>query len=156
MTPNYKEAPASADPVARTGNADSIRTRLAHAWRWLRDEQAGRAVAALLLLALAVAGPALMFHGVAEFALRVVLLGLPSLLTLLAFVLLARMAWGPGRTAVLAGAGTYVLVGLFLAWRQVGYLESNDLDRLWVVLIWPTVTLLYLGPALGWWPDHAE
>lgn len=141
--------------MTRTGNEDPLRTRLAHAWRWLRDEQAGRAVAVLLLLALAVTGPALLFHGAGRLVLRVVLLGLPSVLTLLAFVLLARMAWGPGRTAVLAGAGAYVLVGLFLAWRQVGYLESDDLDRLWVVLIWPTVTLLYLGPALGWWPDHA-
>lgn len=132
------------------------RTPTAEAWRWMRDEQAGRAVAVLLLLLLAVAVPALAFHGVVEAVLRVVLLALPSVLTLLAFLVLASMAWGRGRTAVLAGCGAYVLAGLLLAWMRVGYLENIRLDNLWVVLGWPTVTLLYLGPELGWWPDHAE
>lgn len=144
--------------VASMG-ADSmdLGTQATRAWYWLRHDRAGRMVFAMLLLAAAASSPALLFHPAGASVLWVVLLGLPSLLTLLAFVLLATTFLGRGATAVAVGCLVYLGVGALLLSLSFGYMDSTRQGaHLWGVVIWPTVTLTYLGPVLGWWPDHAE
>ncbi len=86
------------------------------------------------------------------------LLFLPSLLVFALFVLVAVMLF-PNRTRFLhlaLGLGMYGLTGFALAFFEVGYLEGVLPRQPWGILLWPTITLIYLGPLWNWWPDHAE